>query len=68
LSALGTTALVSPTLDLSNPHACDTHPRNAGDTYAQENEDSNVDPVHNGSFSYAYYHAIIVEGGRNDLD
>ena len=34
----------------------------------QENEDSNVDPVHNGPFSYAYYHAIIVEGGRNDLD
>lgn len=31
-------------------------------------EHDDVDPVHNGLFSYAYYHAIIVEGGRNDLD
>ena len=34
----------------------------------QENEDGSIDPVHNGIFSYAYYHAIIVQGGRNDLD
>jgi hypothetical protein len=33
----------------------------------QENDDGNVDPVHNGTFSYAYYHAVIMEGGRNDL-
>ena len=33
----------------------------------QENEDGNIDPVHNGPFSYAYYHAIIIEGGRNDI-